>query len=115
MQPYKSLFDITRWDQLVLNFRLENYRLFQLSSQSVLSVVVQAGLSALKTPQCYSENNKNDNCPVCQPCLNQIAQKLPYSHCAQSRLICRVTGVPLNEHNIPMMLPNGQIVGQLVS
>ncbi|XP_055323278.1 E3 ubiquitin-protein transferase MAEA [Sitodiplosis mosellana] len=112
VEPYKSLFDIARWDDLVINYRMENYRLFQLSSQSVLSVVVQAGLSALKTPQCYSTNNKNDNCPVCQPSLNRIAENLPFSHCAQSRLICRVTGAPLNEHNIPMMLPNGQIFGQ---
>lgn len=89
VEPYKSLFDIARWDDLVINFRMENYRLFQLSSQSVLSVVVQAGLSALKTPQCYSTNNKNENCPVCQPNLNRIAENLPFSHCAQSRLICR--------------------------
>lgn len=89
VEPYKSLFDIARWDDLVINYRMENYRLFQLSSQSVLSVVVQAGLSALKTPQCYSTNNKNDNCPVCQPNLNRIAEHLPFSHCAQSRLICR--------------------------
>lgn len=89
VEPYKSLFDIARWDDLVINYRMENYRLFQLSSQSVLSVVVQAGLSALKTPQCYSTNNKNDNCPVCQPSLNRIAENLPFSHCAQSRLICR--------------------------
>lgn len=26
----------------------------------------------------------------------------------------RVTGAPLNEHNVPMMLPNGQIFGQKV-
>lgn len=26
----------------------------------------------------------------------------------------RITGAPLNEHNIPMMLPNGQIFGQKV-
>lgn len=89
VEPYKSLFDVARWDDLILNYRMENYRLFQLSNQSVLSVVVQAGLSALKTPQCYSTNNKNSKCPVCQPSLNRIAEKLPFAHCAQSRLICR--------------------------
>lgn len=89
VEPYKRLFDIARWDDLVINFRLENYRLFQLSTQSVLSIVVQAGLSALKTPQCYSTSNKNINCPVCSPDLNRIAKDLPFSHCAQSRLLCR--------------------------
>lgn len=113
IEPYKKYFDSERWDDLVLNFRNENYRLFQLSSQSLLSVAIQAGLSALKTPQCYSLISKNINCPVCQPDFNHIAKSLPFSHCAQSRLICRVTGLPLNEHNLPMMLPNGQIYGQL--
>lgn len=113
IEPYKALFDPKRWNDLVLEFRLENYRLFQLSTQSVLGVTVQAGLSALKTPQCYSNCSKSINCPVCQPNFNEIAANLPFSHCAQSRLICRVTGLPLNEHNLPMMLPNGQIFGQL--
>lgn len=113
IQKYQKLFDPTRWDELVLKFRLENYRLFQLPTQSVLSEAIQAGLSALKTPQCYSQSSKNSNCPVCQPNINEIAEPLPYSHCAQSRLICRVTGKPLNEHNLPMMLPNGQVYGQL--
>lgn len=89
IEPYKSLFDPKRWHDLVLEFRLENYRLFQLSTQSVLGVTVQAGLSALKTPQCYSTCSKSINCPVCQPNFNEIAANLPFSHCAQSRLICR--------------------------
>lgn len=113
IEPYRTLFDPERWNDLILNFRLENYRLFQLGNQSVLNVVVQAGLSALKTPQCYSLTSKNKNCPVCQSSFNKIAENLPFSHCAQSRLICRVTGKPLNEYNLPMMLPNGQVYGEL--
>ncbi|XP_062558952.1 E3 ubiquitin-protein transferase MAEA isoform X2 [Armigeres subalbatus] len=112
IEPYKTLFDPQRWDDLVVHFRLENYRLFQLPSQPMLSVAVQAGISALKTPQCYSSTSKNMNCPVCQKSVNEIAENLPFSHCAQSRLICRITGKPLNEHNLPMMLPNGQIFCQ---
>ncbi|EDV94380.1 E3 ubiquitin-protein transferase MAEA [Drosophila grimshawi] len=112
IEHYKKYTDPKRWEQLVLDFRHENYRLFQLSNTSVFSAAVQAGLSALKTPQCYSQTCRNLNCPVCQEDLNRIALKLPYSHCVQSRLICRVTGKPLNEHNHPMMLPNGQIYGR---
>lgn len=115
LEPYKSMLSINRWDSLLVNFRLENYRLFQIPTQSVLSVAVQTGLSALKTPQCYSKNSKNSNCPVCQPHINIIAEPLPFSHCAQSRLICRVTKKPLNENNQPMVLPNGFVVGELVS
>ncbi|XP_070492660.1 E3 ubiquitin-protein transferase MAEA [Chironomus tepperi] len=113
LEPYRSMFDIKRWDELLVNYRLENYRLFQIPTQSVLSVAVQTGLSALKTPQCYSTNSRNINCPVCQPQINEIAFSLPFSHCAQSRLICRVTKKPLNENNHPMVLPNGFVVGEL--
>lgn len=113
IEKYQKLFNPARWDELVLKFRLENYRIFQLPTQSVLGVTVQAGLSALKTPQCYSQSSKNSNCPVCQQNINDVAEPLPFSHCAQSRLICRVTGKALNEHNLPMMLPNGQVYGQL--
>lgn len=111
IEKYKKFFDEKRWDQLILDFRLENYRLFQLPTQSVLTEVMQAGISALKTPQCYSEISKNVNCPVCHLNINEIADALPFAHCAQSRLICRVTGKPMNEHNPPLMLPNGQVYG----
>lgn len=76
--------------------------------------ILQVGLSALKTPQCYSITARNYRCPVCQGPLNQLAMGLPYAHCAQSRLVCRITGQPLNEHNLPMMLPNGQVYGEKV-
>lgn len=44
IEPYKSLLDETRWEDLILSFRLENYRLFQLATQSVLNVAVQVSL-----------------------------------------------------------------------
>lgn len=112
--PYASLFDLSRWDDLIEQFRQENYRLFQLASQSVFTVTLQAGLSALKTPQCYSESpeNKNPACPVCQEDMNKLAEPLPFAHCSQSRLYCHITGLPMNENNPPMMLPNGYIYGE---
>lgn len=66
---------------------------------------------------CYSENSeiRNPSCPVCQPCLNQLAESLPFAHCSQSRLYCHISGLPLNENNLPMMLPNGYIYGEQVS
>lgn len=81
----------------------------------MFTVVLQAGLSALKTPLCYkSDENKNTDCPVCSPALNVIAASLPYAHCAQSRLVCNISGQPLNENNHPLMLPNGYIYGEQV-
>ncbi|KAF7990597.1 hypothetical protein HCN44_000402 [Aphidius gifuensis] len=112
--PYKDLLDEKRWDRLVEQFRHENYRLFQLASQSVFTVALQAGLSALKTLQCYSANKegKNASCPVCHEALNDLAATLPFAHCSQSRLVCSISGEPLNEYNQPMMMPNGYIYGE---
>lgn len=50
ISPYKELMDEGRWQTLIEQFRQENYRLFQLANQSVFTVALQAGLSALKTP-----------------------------------------------------------------
>ena len=47
------MYDDRKWVELIEQFRAENYRLYQLSSQSVFGVALQAGLSALKTPLCY--------------------------------------------------------------
>lgn len=113
ISPYKEMLQESRWDKLVEQFRQENYRLFQLASQSVFTVALQAGLSALKTPQCYSSReNRNASCPVCQDWLNILAMPLPFAHCSQSRLVCHISGLPLNEHNQPMVLPNGYIYGE---
>ena len=52
---------------------------------------------------------------MCQEPLNQLAERLPHAHCSQSRLICWLSGLPLNEDNLPMMLPNGYVYGEKVS
>jgi len=137
---YRELLSEDRWRTLVEQFRAENYRLHQLSAQSVFSVVLQAGLSALKTQRCSpaaasqhgqqrppaahqqeaaigagkaaSSGDRNGECPVCQNALFQLAAPLPYAHCSQSRLICYISGRPLNEHNPPLMLPNGFVYGR---
>lgn len=114
LERYKSLLDKSRWQDLINHFKQENYNLYQLNSVSVFSVVLQAGLSALKTPHCYRKSGqRNPECPLCSPLLNELAKKLPFPHCSQSKLICSISGQPLNEHNPPMMLPNGYIYGEL--
>ena len=65
--------------------------------------------------QCYNEATKATECPVCSPLFNQLAEPLPYAHCAQPRLICAISGKLMNEHNHPMMLPNGHVYGEKVS
>lgn len=140
IQPYKDLLDKSRWQSLIEQFRLENFRLHQLSAQCTFTVALQSGLAALKTPQCYKHNfvlsglpslgslqdsrslplplpmsgvsEKNPECPVCDPQLNSLALSLPSAHCSQSRLVCTMSGTAMNENNQPMMLPNGHVYGE---
>jgi len=136
IQRCKELLDPARWEALTTQFRNENFRLHQLSSQATFSVALQAGLASLKTPHCYKKlthsspyiipgvpgitqdlgpsvgAERNPECPVCHPALNKIAANLPFAHCSQSRLVCHISGQPLNENNQPLMLPNGYVYGE---
>lgn len=106
---YKNYFSESRWDDLIKQFHHDNYLLHSLTTQSLLSVTLQAGLSSLKTPMCYQNDNKNPNCPVCNTLINPIAENLPFSHRTQSCIVCRISGEVMNEHNLPMALPNGHV------
>nr|XP_054766513.1 E3 ubiquitin-protein transferase MAEA-like [Lytechinus pictus] len=112
ISEYKELFDDLRWQKLVGQFREENYKLFQFNTTPVLTLTLEAGLAAMKTPQCYTDHAKNADCPVCSKNLNELAKSLPFAHCAQSRLVCSMSGQVMNEHNPPMMLPNGYVYGE---
>jgi len=107
--PYKKLYDRARWDALILQFRADNFALNSLTSQPLLSVTLQAGLSALKTPMCYQPENKNINCPVCSDTLGELAEKLPLSHHVNSTIVCRLSGEIMDEDNPPMALRNGYV------
>ncbi|KAI9032313.1 CTLH/CRA C-terminal to lish motif domain-containing protein [Hyaloraphidium curvatum] len=107
---YKKLYDSERWSQLVEQFRQDNYSLNSLTSVSLLEMTLQGGLAALRTPQCYQSDNQNMNCPVCAAdTFGALAQKLPNAHHVNSCIVCRVTGDIMDEHNPPMVLPNGYV------
>uniref|UniRef100_A0A8C4N2C0 E3 ubiquitin-protein transferase MAEA n=1 Tax=Eptatretus burgeri TaxID=7764 RepID=A0A8C4N2C0_EPTBU len=110
LSPYKELLEPGRWKLLAQQFHYDNYRLHQLGSDSVLAVTLQCGLSAIKTSQCYKEDGtQHPECPVCSRWLNQLAAPLPMAYCANSRLVCRISGQAMNENNPPMVLPNGYV------
>ncbi|XP_037078066.1 E3 ubiquitin-protein transferase MAEA-like isoform X3 [Pollicipes pollicipes] len=114
IEPYCAMFAESRWQLLIMEFREENFRIYQLSSVSVFNTVLQDGLATLKTHQCYRHDGQgNPDCPVCQMPLNELARPLPFSHCTQSRLMCALSGKPIDEHNPPMALPNGNVYGKL--
>ena len=64
---------------------------------------------------CYQAGHKSSECPVCSHPLNILGRPLPYAHCAQSRLVCPMSGHIMNENNPPMVLPNGYVYGENVS
>lgn len=47
---HQDLLDPARWKMLIQQFRYDNYRLHQLGNNSVFTITLQAGLSAIKTP-----------------------------------------------------------------
>ncbi|CAO3591213.1 unnamed protein product [Absidia cylindrospora] len=109
-EPFKTLYDPRRWQELVTQFRADNYALCSLTSHPLLSITLQAGLSAMKTTQCYQHENRNVNCPVCDGnTFGQLAEKLPLSHHVNSTVVCRISGRIMNEDNPPMLLPNGRV------
>lgn len=60
--PFQDLLDPARWRMLIQQFRYDNYRLHQLGNNSVFTLTLQAGLSAIKTPY------PSGLCP--QPCAS---------------------------------------------
>ncbi|XP_013165330.1 PREDICTED: macrophage erythroblast attacher [Papilio xuthus] len=112
VEPYRSLLSESRWLSLVAQFRSEHARLLHPAHLPPLTVTLQLGLAALNTPQCFNESTKVSSCPACAPPLNALARTLPHAHCSHSRLLCRISNEPLNEHNPPMALPNGQVYGE---
>lgn len=113
IKRYKELFDPARWNLLIEQFRKENLFLHQLNSQSMLEIVLQCGLASMKTPHCFHEEEQKKDCPVCNRVFNELAKPLPFAHSSQSRLLCHISGDRMNEHNHPLMLPNGNVYGEV--
>ncbi|XP_063369213.1 E3 ubiquitin-protein transferase MAEA [Cydia amplana] len=112
VEPYRSLLCPGRWAALERQFRGEHARLLHPARLPALPVALQLGLHALNTPQCYNSATQVAACPACAPPLNALARQLPHAHVSHSRLVCRLSRQPLNEHNQPMALPNGQVYGE---
>ncbi|KAI9348102.1 CTLH/CRA C-terminal to lish motif domain-containing protein [Obelidium mucronatum] len=107
---YKNIFDPARWNLLITQFRANNCTINNLTTQPLLYTTLQAGMAALKTPQCYQPDNKNVNCPICDSDVyGVLAAKLPNAHHLNSCLVCRISGDIMNEDNPPMVLPNGYV------
>ena len=48
----------------------------------------------------------------CMQKFQKLAEQLPWSKHVHSKLICAITHDLMNEHNPPMVLPNGAVYSQ---
>ncbi|TMW63642.1 hypothetical protein Poli38472_002583 [Pythium oligandrum] len=51
-------------------------------------------------------------CPTCSDVGAKLTVNLPFAHHPHSRLVCRVTQRVMDEHNPPVVLPNGFVYSQ---
>jgi macrophage erythroblast attacher len=110
--PYKWLFEYSRWVDISKQFDVDMRLLHGISEKPQLVSLINAGLSALKTPKCTNSEDKrpvNINCPTCSPPLNRLARELPLAHLETSVLVCPIGGDVMDTENIPMALPNGHV------
>ncbi|KAG6811406.1 hypothetical protein H0H92_007599 [Tricholoma furcatifolium] len=116
--PYKRLYDTSRWHGLIHTFRAAIYSLNTLPTEPLLHLALYAGLASLKLPACYDLATKNVDCPVCDgetgslgqgSAMGRLAQEVPFSHHANSTIVCRISGKIMDENNPPMVFPNGNV------
>lgn len=64
----------------------------------------------------HASDSKNNNCPVCDSQgLGVLAKEVPWSHHANSTLVCAISGKIMDENEPPMALPNGRVYSHGVS
>jgi len=59
-----------------------------------------------------SSQHYNVNCPTCNAPFNALSARLPFTNHAHSTLVCSVTNAVMDEHNLPMALPNGNVYSE---
>jgi macrophage erythroblast attacher len=107
---FKDMYAPESWQQLANSFVLAHHTLYNVPAAPLLHIALSAGLSALKTPSCYSDvprppmNFYSDIptslCPICSPELNALARNVPYAQHVR------------NIVDDPVALPNGRVYSQ---
>eukprot|EP00246_Nothoceros_aenigmaticus_P013261 TRINITY_DN4490_c0_g2_i1.p1 TRINITY_DN4490_c0_g2~~TRINITY_DN4490_c0_g2_i1.p1 ORF type:complete len:178 (-),score=30.04 TRINITY_DN4490_c0_g2_i1:156-626(-) len=111
-EAYQTLFDMNQWDNLIQQFKQELYGLYGMTHEPLLSIYLQAGLSALKTSFCYEEECTKED-PLSQSMVRQLAEPLPFAKHIRSKLVCYVSKELMNEDNPPLVLPNGYVYSRM--
>lgn len=112
---YAALYSQDRWQILANLFSQTHNTLLSLPSSPLLHIALSAGLSALKTPSCHSQNKNSalahssyastksssftaPVCPICSTELNSMAKDVPYAHHTKSHVASDL-----------VLLPNGNV------
>lgn len=112
---YKRLYDLSRWPTLIQSFRRAIYALNTLPTEPLLHLSIYAGLASLRLPSCNNAATKNVDCPVCDGegestnqglGLGKLAQEVPFSHHANSTIVCHITGKIMDADNMPLAFPD---------
>ena len=109
---YKRLLNESQWETLINQFQADFANIHGLTQHPILILALQAGLAALKTHSCHPD--KHPHCPVCTADLFKFSEKLPSALLTNTCLRCSVTGTVMNEHNLPMVLPTGFVISEMV-
>ncbi|KAJ0405390.1 hypothetical protein P43SY_000269 [Pythium insidiosum] len=68
--------------------------------------------SSDSTVDAFDDSTMVPLCPTCSEVGGRLCEALPFAHHPHSRLVCRVTQAVMNEHNRPLVLPNGFVYSQ---
>lgn len=111
---YEWLFASERWAALRTSFLHDLLTVNGLSSEPMFPLLLHYGLAALKTTACGRANHCNSLCPTCSPPLSSLASNMPPAHVTRSYLVCRISGQLMDDHNPPLVMPNGRAYSKKV-
>ncbi|CAB04951.1 E3 ubiquitin-protein transferase MAEA [Caenorhabditis elegans] len=104
-----------RYQKCAALFIEEAHRIFEIHGNTALATLIQYGLATQKTPSCHNDEKTpldKQKCIVCRPDVWPIAENLPYSHVANSRIFCSLSGKLCDDDkNIPFLFPSGHVIG----
>ncbi|KAI1824441.1 CTLH/CRA C-terminal to lish motif domain-containing protein [Xylaria intraflava] len=132
IDAYKELYAPARWQMLADLFTETHNSLLSIPSVPLLHIALSSGLSALKTPACYSIHPNSaaapshhtslslatNVCPICSTELNELARNVPHALHSKSHVEPDLLLLPnsraygkarLEEYAKKAGLPEGQI------
>jgi len=107
-ERYRQYFAPARWDDLVGWFKHDCFRLHNLSTESLLSIHLQAGLSVLNSHRDSTEEVNIED-PMQLKQFQTLAAGLPRAKHLHSKIRCWLTKEVMTDENPPLLLPNGMV------